>query len=321
MKIILSVLVLFSILSANMELFDKYRKGNEWQKEMDKTLFSNEYINYLLKDKDVRFGYYDNPVNIIVCYKKKRQLSVYKYDDKPILEKQFTKILTGKNPGNKWLEGDDKTPIGVYELKYKIDDDKLNDFYGPLAYPTNYPNLYDSYLGKTGHGIWIHGFPKDNPNRDFNTKGCIALPNNELINFSNLINYKKSILIIDTNNLPTTNKKNISIILKDLFKWRYAWKYNDLDTYLSFYDKQNFKKDNKIDFNAFVEMKKQIFSRQKNKIIKFKNLEIIPYPSKDKNLYEVLFDEYFKANGSLYQGKKILYLRLIDNKISIFLEN
>jgi len=321
MKIILSVLVLFSILSANMELFDKYRKGNEWQKEMDKTLFSNEYINYLLKDKDVRFGYYDNPVNIIVCYKKKRQLSVYKYDDKPILEKQFTKILTGKNPGNKWLEGDDKTPIGVYELKYKIDDDKLNDFYGPLAYPTNYPNLYDSYLGKTGHGIWIHGFPKDNPNRDFNTKGCIALPNNELINFSNLINYKKSILIIDTNNLPTTNKKNISIILKDLFKWRYAWKYNDLDTYLSFYDKQNFKKDNKIDFNAFVEMKKQIFSRQKNKVIKFKNLEIIPYPSKDKNLYEVLFDEYFKANGSLYQGKKILYLRLIDNKISIFLEN
>ena len=321
MKIILSVLVLFSILSANMELFDKYRKGNEWQKEMDKTLFSNEYINYLLKDKDVRFGYYDNPVNIIVCYKKKRQLSVYKYDDKPILEKQFTKILTGKNPGNKWLEGDDKTPIGVYELKYKIDDDKLNDFYGPLAYPTNYPNLYDSYLGKTGHGIWIHGFPKDNPNRDFNTKGCIALPNNELINFSNLINYKKSILIIDTNNLPTTNKQNISTILKDLFKWRYAWKYNDLDTYLSFYDKQNFKKDNKIDFNAFVEMKKQIFSRQKNKIIKFKNLEIIPYPSKDKNLYEVLFDEYFKANGSLYQGKKILYLRLIDNKISIFLEN
>ena len=321
MKIILSVIVLFSILSANMELFDKYRKGNEWQKEMDKTLFSNEYINYLLKDKDVRFGYYDNPVNIIVCYKKKRQLSVYKYDDKPILEKQFNRILTGKNPGNKWLEGDDKTPIGVYELKYKIDDDKLNDFYGPLAYPTNYPNLYDSYLGKTGHGIWIHGFPKDNPNRDFNTKGCIALPNNELINFSNLINYKKSILIIDTNNLPTTNKQNISTILKDLFKWRYAWKYNDLDTYLSFYDKQNFKKDNKINFQNFTKMKKQIFSRQKNKVIKFKNLEIIPYPSKDKNLYEVLFDEYFKANGSLYQGKKILYLRLIDNKISIFLEN
>ena len=321
MKIILTLLIMFSILSANMQIFDKYRQGENWQKDVDKTLFSDQYINYLLKNKDVRFGYYDNPVNIIVCYKKIKKLDVYKYDNKPILEKQFSRILTGKNDGDKWFEGDGKTPIGVYELKYKIDDNELNDFYGPLAYPTNYPNLYDSYLGKKGHGIWIHGFPKDNPNRDFNTKGCIALPNNELINFSKMINYKNSILIIDTDNLPTTNKKNIAIILKDLFKWRYAWKYNDLDTYLSFYDKKHFKKENRFGFSYFRYVKKQIFARQKNKIIKFKNLEITPYPSKDKNLYKVKFDEYFKSGNKIFEGKKILYLRLINNKISIFLEN
>ena len=321
MKVILTLLVTLSILSANMAIFDKYRQGKEWQQDVDKVLFSDEYINYLLKNKDVRFGYYDNPINIIVCYKNKRKLDVYRYNNKPILEKQFSRILTGKNPGDKWVEGDGKTPIGVYELKYKIDDNELNDFYGPLAYPTNYPNLYDLYRGKKGHGIWIHGFPKDNPNRDFNTKGCIALPNNELINFSDMINYKNSILIIDTNNLPTTNKKNISIILKELFKWRYAWKYNKLNSYLSFYDKKNFKKENRFGFNYFAYIKKKIFARQKSKIIKFSNLEIIPYPSKDKNLYKVDFDEYFKSGNTIFQGKKILYLRLINNKISIFLEN
>ena len=197
----------------------------------------------------------------------------------------------------------------------------MDDFYGPLAYPTNYPNMYDKFLGKKGHGIWIHGFPKDNPHRDFNTKGCIALPNKELLKLSKLIDYKNSILIISTKNLPTTNKEKIKIILKNIFKWRYTWKYNKLEEYLSFYNKQIFKKDNKLNFEQFKEMKKRIFSSQKNKIIKFNNLQITPYPSKNNDIYRVSFDEFFQSWNTTFKGKKILYLKLIGDKISIFLEN
>jgi len=321
MKFILSLFIILSFLHAEMELFDNFRKGKEWQKNVDKFLFSDKYINYLLQNKNVKFGYYDNPTNIIVCYKNKRVVDIYDFNQTLKLKQKFNNILIGKNKGDKWSEGDGKTPIGVYTLKYKLDDNKLDDFYGPLAYPTNYPNLYDTYLGKSGHGIWIHGFPKDNPNRNFDTKGCIALPNNELLKFSNLISEKNSILIINTDNLPTTNKEKIAIILKEIFKWRYAWKYNKLDQYLSFYDKKNFKKSNKYNFETFKRMKTYIFSVQKNKIIKFQDIKIIPYPSKDKNIYKVSFYEIFKTKNKTFRGEKILYLKLLDNKISIFIEN
>jgi len=321
MRVLWFILIITSFLNANIEIFDKFRKGKSWQNEVDKFLFSDKYISFLLNNKDVKFGYYDNPTNIIICYKNKRVVDVYDFNNKLQLKHQFTNILLGKNSGDKWIEGDGKTPLGVYKLKYKLNDGNLDDFYGPLAYPTNYPNLYDNYLGKSGHGIWIHGFPKDNPNRKFDTKGCIALPNHELVKLSKLIDYKNSILIIDTNHLPQTNKQKISIILKEIFKWRYAWKYNDLKTYLSFYDDKNFKKNNKYNFQTFAKMKKFIFKHQKNKQIKFKNLKIIPYPSKDKNIYKVSFYEIFKTKHKHFEGDKILYLKLINNKISIFLEN
>jgi len=321
MKGFIYSLILVSFLNANLSFFDDFRQGKNWEEKVDKFLYSDEYINYLLKNKDVKFGYYDIPMNIILCIKKKRKLKVYKYKNKILKVIEFNNILTGRNPGDKWFEGDGKTPIGVYRLKYKIDDNKLSDFYGPLAYPTNYPNLYDKYLGKNGHGIWIHGFPKDNPNRKFDTKGCIAIPNNELINLSKKIDYKDTIIIIDTKNIPTTNRKKIAIILKNLFKWRYDWKYNKIDDYLSFYDKKNFKKENRWNYYQFAYMKRMLFAKQKDKKLKFRNLEITPYPSAENNIYRVRFYEIFSSRFKHFEGEKIIYLKLINNKIKIFLEN
>jgi len=326
MRVFLFLIFTLTLTFANngMKILNNFIEGKDYIRLMDKFLFSDEYIYNLLKNKDVKFGYYSHPTNIIICYKDKKTLDLYKYNKNGIkLEKQFKNILTGRNPGDKWREGDGRTPIGVYTLKYKYNDNQLNDFYGPLAYTTSYPNLYDNYLGKKGHGIWIHGFPKDNPNRDFDTKGCIALPNPELKHLSSLLkDYKNSILIINTDNLPTTNKQKIYYILKELFKWRYAWKYNDLETYLSFYDKDTFRKSNKYDFEDFKYMKESVFSYQKNKILKFKNIKIIPYPSTEGNdVYKVEFEEFFKSGSHQFRGKKIIYLRLIGNKISIFLES
>jgi len=322
MKILVQLLLFTTLLSANfLKMIDNYRKGNPWQEELDKFLYSDIYLDYLLKDKDVKFGYYDKPTNLIICFKDKRELEIYSYNKKLFFKKEFKRILVGKNRGDKWTEGDGKTPIGVYNLQYKIDDDKLDDFYGPLAYPTNYPNLYDHYRGKNGHGIWIHGFPKDNPKRSFDTKGCIAIPNDKLLELSKSIDYRNSILIISTNRLPTTTKSEIKTILKNIFKWRYAWKYNKLKEYLSFYDKKHFKKENRFGYKYFAFIKQKIFAKQKNKILKFNNLQIIPYPSINKDIYKVSFDEYFQSGDKKFIGQKTLYLKLKGDKISIFLEN
>ena len=68
-------------------------------------------------------------------------------------------ISLGKNGIEKRVEGDQKTPIGIYTLLPM--KDKLPEFYGPGAYPLTYPNEWDRMNGRSGHGIWIHGTPSE----------------------------------------------------------------------------------------------------------------------------------------------------------------
>ena len=72
-------------------------------------------------------------------------------------------ISLGKNGVDKSREGDQKTPIGVYNLLPMKDG--LPDFYGPGAYPLSYPNEWDRVNGRNGHGIWLHGTPPDTYSR------------------------------------------------------------------------------------------------------------------------------------------------------------
>lgn len=65
----------------------------------------------------------------------------------------------GKQGMDKNIEGDQKTPIGVYNVSSHIPGSKLPDLYGWGAFPINYPNEWDRRLGKTGYGIWLHGVP------------------------------------------------------------------------------------------------------------------------------------------------------------------
>ena len=319
-KILLILLFLSSTFANDFKLIDNFIQGKEYKKEIDKLSFSDNFINEMLKNRNLKYGFYQNPSTLILCIKSKKELIVLDVD-KNISTKMNFSVLTGKHDGDKWKEGDGKTPIGSYRLQYLLKDKQLSDIYGPFAYPTNYPNNYDKYLGKSGHGIWIHGFPKDNSSK-FDTKGCIALKNNDLIKFHNLIDYKNSLLFISKNKPITTNKQEIFLILKNLMQWRYAWKYNNLDDYLSFYDKDNFKKEDKYNYSYFKHIKKNIFARHNKKSIKMRDLKIIPYPnSQNKKIFKVSFYEDYKSSRFNFSGTKEIYLTIKDNKISIFLEN
>ncbi len=88
------------------------------------------------------------------------------------IDKAFASIH-GEIQGDKFLEGDLKTPEGVYfvttKIKSKLDFEK----YGSGAYVLNYPNPIDIIRQKTGHGIWIHS--KGNPILGQVTEGCVAV--------------------------------------------------------------------------------------------------------------------------------------------------
>jgi len=228
-----------------------------------------------------------------------------------------SKVLTGQNNGSKNIEGDLKTPVGAYKLVAKLT--KVDDFYGPFALQSNYPNAFDKVLNKTGHGIWIHGVPFKKSRNPY-TKGCIALNNNQLKKLESSIDIHNSMLIISENNDININKKDISTILSEIFSWKNAWKYSNIDKYLSFYSK-DFKRKDKSTLEKFAKHKIRLFKKQENKEIKLSNINIIPYPNDlNKNIYQIIMHEDYKTKTYKFVGKKILYIEIINEKMKILFE-
>ena len=313
------VSILFQTLLFSNDILTDYRIHgiDNIEKHMDQELAKEMYWQEYLKTKSTPFGYTESYKNILKCDKEQSTLSVYKKDaNNTWIQTRAYSAYIGKNRGNKFKEGDLKTPVGIYNITKKISN--VDSFYGPLALVTSYPNTYDKYNGKNGHGIWIHGLPT-NKKRDKFTKGCIAIQNKSIKCLDKHIDITKTLLIIDEkaeNN--EVSKDDLATIFANLYAWRYAWIYNNLDDYLNFYSKKFIRFDGKV-FNAFRSYKTRIFQKQESKKIIFSNLNILAYPNA-KDIYQISFTEYYKSNSFEFSGDKILIVKLSKNSMKILTE-
>ncbi|EAH4503045.1 hypothetical protein D1W98_05385 [Campylobacter jejuni] len=280
---------------------------------IEKELTQKDFWLSEIGDKNISLGYYDDNVAIVLTNKTDKILRVYSYEDGKI-RKDFEQkeIITGLM-GDKKIEGDLKTPVGFYELGRKFNPG--NPYYGPFAFATTYPNLLDKVQGKTGGGIWIHGYPLDGSRLDeFKTRGCIALFNNNLEKFAQVVQDKKVFVMTEEKEKIRAKKDQIASLLADLFTWKLAWTNSDTNTYLSFYDEQEFKRFDKMKFEQFASMKKSIFSRKEDKKIKFSDINISPYPNlENETMYRISFYEDYYTKNYQFRGDKILYVK-IDSK-------
>lgn len=90
-------------------------------------------------------------------------------------------ISVGLSGIEKQVEGDKRTPLGVYYITSSLDPRRLPDLYGVGALPINYPNALDVQRGKTGSGIWLHGTPSEQFVRAPQASdGCVVLSNEDL---------------------------------------------------------------------------------------------------------------------------------------------
>jgi L,D-transpeptidase YnhG len=90
-------------------------------------------------------------------------------------------ISVGLSGIEKQIEGDQRTPLGVYYITGNLNPANLPDLYGAGALPINYPNALDVQRGKTGHGIWLHGTPRAQFVRAPQASdGCVVLSNPDL---------------------------------------------------------------------------------------------------------------------------------------------
>lgn len=106
-------------------------------------------------------------------------------------------VSQGKLGIDKFKEGDQRTPLGVYYITNRLPGAKLPDFYGPGALPLSYPNEWDKMQGRGGKGIWLHGVPSGNYSRPpLASDGCVVLSNPDFIALSNLVDIAKTPVII-----------------------------------------------------------------------------------------------------------------------------
>ena len=312
-------LIFFLTFLYAFDFVDVYRfKGEDaLSKKIETLLASPIFWKNKIKDHNVTFGYFQNRKNILVCVKDEKILNVYRYN-KHLKLLDSIRVLTGLD-GDKLKEGDLKTPIGVYKLVNLLTE--LDSFYGPFAFETEYPNLYDKAQKKNGHGIWIHGFPLKG-DRDDNTRGCIVMKNNDLNKLKKKINYKNSYLLIAQDRLLTTNIYEISKILAFIYKWRRAWRESNFKVYKNFYDK-NFRKSDGKNLKEFLEYKKRVFKIRKHQEVKifFDDINIIPYQNiNNEKIFRINMQQKYIANNYKYVGPKELYIKFVNNKIKIIVE-
>jgi len=318
MKLLLLLFLTVSIYANS--LLTEYRNNgfDSIEKKMDLELTKKEYWSEFLKDKKTTFGYLESYSEVLTCDKERSTLNLYTKDKNSTYKfEQNYSAFTGKEKGDKTKEGDLKTPIGIYTLTEKISNP--DSFYGPLAFVTSYPNIYDRYRGKNGSGIWIRGLPTEQERDEF-TKGCIAINNQNIEYLDKKIDIKKTLLIINSAPVHKDVPKDVvTYILSQLYLWRYSWIYNDIDKYLGFYS-DDFVRTDGMKFNDFKTYKKRVFNKLEKKTIIFNDINLVPYPNTE-NIYQLTFKEIYSSESFQFTGEKTLMLKLGEkNQIKIFTE-
>ena len=148
-------------------------------------------------------------------------------------------ISVGKSGIEKSLEGDLRTPLGVYFVTSSLNRKKLRDFYGSGALPINYPNQLDVKRGKTGSGIWLHGTPPQQFSRAPQaTDGCIVLANPDLEHIIKTVEVRNTPVVI-AQSLKWVSPQTVQADSKPfedaLSSWQAAKSNGDITRLMSWY--------------------------------------------------------------------------------------
>ncbi|WP_457567908.1 L,D-transpeptidase family protein [Desulfurobacterium sp.] len=255
--------------------------------------------------------YLPEGLNALIVNKVKEKLYVVKEKaGLPVIVAEF-ECVTGKKPGDKLKEGDQRTPEGIYIPLYWRN--RLPRIYGPGAFVLNYPNLIDrKILHRGGHGIWIHGM--DTPSRPpHSTNGCIVLENRDLMRLKKFITPRETPVVIVDTLCREPIKRFVSernSLVDFVYKWKAAWENSprDIEKYFSFYS-EHFVTD-RYDFASWKKYKEKVTSAKKWIKIKISNLTI----TRDGRLlsfgrlYLISFDMKYRSNNYKWQGHKLLYV-------------
>ena len=246
---------------------------------------------------------------IVVVDKKYQKIYVFHKDG------AFFKVFeapcsTGKNSGSKWVEGDAKTPNGIFFTTKIMRNPGPPETYGSMAFPLDYPTISDKRAGRDGHNIWIHGTTKSLLPKQ--SKGCVVLHDRDLKRLANFIYLNRTPVVISESIkwvpqnyvLPSKNE-----LEKILISWNGAFNENDIKKIDSLYM-----------HGSEIKGKRREELYNKIRQLKFSNRHFALQPRDISILQEgsnavIIFDQIYAVNDNNFQG---FYNKLIlekdDNK-------
>ncbi len=280
-------------------------RWNYYKSPIDKTLIPSSLIQ--LSDKQDYVLVVDQSRHRMFLYKNQDGIPVYMDDFYVTIGKKGT----GKN-----IEGDQKTPLGVYFVTRFIESDVLPDLYGDGAFPINYPNIWDRRNGRTGTGIWLHGTPSaifSRPPED--SDGCVIISNDDLKSLAPYVDVGQTTPVILAKKIKWETKTEWEKRQKSFYgyleQWRKDWESRDVDLYLSHYSKdyEGLGKN----YDSWAKHKRRVNPSKSFIKVNLDNTSIFIYPNGTAPIMVVTFIQNYSSDSFKRAYRKRQYWKMEED--------
>jgi murein L,D-transpeptidase YafK len=248
------------------------------------------------------------PETLLVVDKENQNFLIFS-NKSPLNQEHSWQCTTGQAYGDKAVEGDLKTPEGVYFLERRISGENLPfDLYGELAFTLNYPNPIDRINQKTGHSIWVHGRGKEVV--PYDTEGCVAMEMKYMLALETMIDLGKTPVIITESfswEPAEASSENSRKIAEQTIQWANDWK-SKSERYFEHYDPVLYSKSSGQSFDSFMAHKVRLFDQYLWMDVYIENPKVLKGP----DYWVSYFGQVFNAPGFYSVGIKRLYWKTIE---------
>lgn len=221
-----------------------------------------------------------------------------------LLEHHYAAI--GRAGFGKQVSGDLRTPVGLYHITHWIDDAALPELYGAGALPLDYPNAWDRYRNRTGHGIWLHGVPRDTYSRPpRSSEGCVTMANADLETLRRYIRFGQTPVILSDalEWVPPQAQASLRAALTARIEaWRAKWSARDTDAYLAFYA-DDFSAEG-MSRAAFAEHKRRVNASKTFIDLRISDLALLRYPDTEADVVLAEFTLEYSSNNFASTSRK-----------------
>ena len=224
-------------------------------------------------------------------------------------------VSIGKNGIDKFREGDNRTPLGVYHVtrwmsraQLVSEYGKQSELYGVGALPLNYPNAWDRREGRNGHGIWLHGVPFDTYSRPpRSSNGCVALTNEDFETLTQRAQIGLTPVVI-THGVDWVAPEAVTAVRRELTgqleRWRRDWESLDTEKYLKHYSAEF--SSARSDLRKWSAHKRRVNSGKKWVKVKLDDVSIVLYPGRE-DLAVITFEQDYKSSNFKNRMRKRQY--------------